>query len=287
MLTKLLAVASVAVCCLGGSVPLAETLGVRVLSDHGNEIEVAVTDDTLDSDGLLVSASVDLKVEVLQGMAMINGQYALPIGLTHIQTKANVKQYVMSPVGKKRRCHKTLHAMDVGIAARVTQDKHAMHIALQLTEYDGATREIEHTTLLSVTLNDKDEELVRTVDPKAKPLTPQEKSEAANHKVSKFVDKATETIHEEYQSGADWLMTQWNNSNDYGKVSIVAVISLVSFVVLTGFIYLVNRIFCYSSAKKSLKGSNYRKNLGGYRVNAMPAKEFKGVKYTLLKNEAA
>lgn len=288
MLRKLVAVAALAACSLGSSVPLAEKVGVQVLSDHRNEIELAVTDDTLDSDGLLVSASVDVKVDVLDGIAMINGQYVLPIGLTHIAMKTDVKKYVMSPIGKKRKCHKTLHDVDVGIAARVSHDPKAlntMHITLQLTEFDGVTREIEHTTLVSVSLNEKDEELVRTIDPKSKPLTRHEKLEAAKHKISKFVEKATDAMQDDAQSAEDWFMTYWNNANDYGKVSIVAVISLVSFIVLVGFVCLVNRICCVSSASKS-KGSNYQKNLGKMRVDIMPTNQFKSVKYTLLKNEA-
>ena len=143
------------------------------------------------------------------------------------------------------------------------------------------TREIEHTTLVSVTVDENDDELVRTVDPKSTPLTPEEKQEAAQHSITSFVDKTDDDIEQGAEAARDWFMDKWNAADDYGKASIVAVMSFSLALVMLG-LTCCCRACCSSRKNASKKGTNYRKNLGGVRVQVVSGDKYKGVKYTSL-----
>jgi len=255
-----------------------------MLSDH--EVELPVTDNTLD--GVSLSASIDVKVEMVDGNAIVNDQYALPVGLAHIEMKADVKQYVLSAGTKsKRHSHKTLHDMDIGVAARVAEDPvrpNTFDITLVVTEFDGVSREIEHATVVSVVLDENDIELERTVDSKSNALSVNDKTEAAKHPLISFDQTLKEDIEKDYKTVYNWFTNQWHSGMS-GRLLVLTIFAGVTLILFT--MLCVCLRCCGSTQMRNKKGANYRKNLSMGPVHVMVAPtKFKNVKYSPLKNES-
>lgn len=281
-----------------------ELLKVSVAPTHSHGVEIAVVDETLDSDGLMMAASIDIVVNVVEGVALINGKYALPVGLSTVEMKASVNKYhLKGPYA--RHCHTTLHDVEVVLSARVTEaaaDPNTMDVVLQVTEYDGASRELVHATLVSVMLDEgKRQEHSRNVH-KTGPLTHEEKAVAAGHKVAGKAQATDHKVVEAWKRAGDkarhvaaaakedarastrWLAQTWRRASPMGKAGMVVLLVAASLGAFS-LVFTVVHTCCGAPSRPTKARVCYMKTRSSQGPRLVTDK-YKGVKYTPVQSAA-
>jgi len=277
----------------------------RVPPKH-KPVELAVSDQTLDAAGEILADSIELIVDLVDGMPFLNGKYALPMGLSMVDLVADVNKYHLMGHGHlfnnkhsstHKRCHKTKFNVNMAVHARVMkeEDGNLVHVTLQLAELEGVAQEVKHTVTISLSLNPDQHEVARKIMWRSAPLTPEEKKKASENRVSKLGHKAVDAAKNEWHhakskacKAKSWFMRKWNKSSKWGKRGMAALVALSAFAVL-GMLGCCLRGWSTDPSKSAAcKNKHYKKNLTRTRTTAVVVKpeKFKGVEYTPLKTQA-
>lgn len=294
-----------ALMCAGLAVaePLLSQERVTVTSiqqDANRLLEVDLSENMVQDDGLLVKTFAHFEVAIEEGVAIVNNEYEVPVGVAKFSVMTNVQEFVMLPEGARLASSKEVKPVTLGVASHVDFDMDGhLHLKLQILEKEGVELEHQHLASLEIMLDENNNEVGRllTADRDVKPIA---KNDIANaddvvpappstveghhgHKKHHHEKhhKKHQHEHHDHHHGCKKLKQWYGALPLYSKIGVQFGVGFGLTLFVAFLVSMVRVCCCKPRAVKAAKATaTYRKNIeaSNARRAFIPIKQYKYVK---------
>lgn len=139
------------------TIQTAETRGDKYL-------QVDIAESAIEADGLLYHTDVSFKVEVVEGVALLNDDIAVPFGAARFEIDSQVHEYAITESGLRQLAAEDVRpvALHVGTNLHLDVAGH-MQLQVQVWRVEGQDLDMAHIVAVDIALDDDLNEVARIV----------------------------------------------------------------------------------------------------------------------------
>lgn len=243
-------------------------------------VEVDLTESTVNDDGLVIKTAVSFNVEVAKGVAIINDQYMMPVGVSKFTVQTTVSEYELMPSGLRMATPKEQEPVALSVAAHVEFDFQGhLHLQLQVIEAEGKDLSEQHYSAVELVLDENMNEQARIIMATAKPIAPEDIEQAEDVVPTSGEDSVSDSTELEVKKNKCKIF-KWYNSQPVEVRVGVSVGGAAAFALVSVLLFKCCRLCCAPKKKGPRpppKGKFYARNIqaANNKRAFIPIKQYK------------